>query len=196
MSPIVIPNLADVEAWSGGSLLPPGRHLCRVDSVDDSQLSPGQHPQIIVDLRCTNGQHAGSTAKDWIVITEKTLGKVRQFLEALGMQIPQGDFYLPTDHIPGRPVVVNVIEEDGNEPADPANPMGPRKKRLRIQSYERVQGNGLTPPQNGNQPPAAVPPVQGGAPVPPPPPPAPQQPAFAGAPAGGNQPAMDPDIPF
>jgi hypothetical protein len=144
MTPITL-NLDGVEAWSGGEILPPGKHPVRIDSAEEGQSSGG-HPQVELTFTAIAGEHAGAGIRDWLVVAPAAMGKVRQFLEAVGFQIPPGDFYLPTGQLVGRRLSV-VVREEPNQQGE---------KRSRVKVYEAAappggQGNGY------GQPPAQAP---------------------------------------
>lgn len=135
-------SLDNVEAWAAGDILPPGTHVCRIDNATEG-TSRGGHPQIELDLRCTVGEFEGGTLKDWVVVTQASLGRVRQLLEASGLDIPPGEFELDASALNGRPVQIIVREE--------TKPDG--GTATRVKGYEQVSGNGLA--QNGSEPVAA-----------------------------------------
>jgi hypothetical protein len=129
-------NLENVEAWTGSVPPPPGQHVFRIDEATEG-TSSGGHDQLEVSLRVESGDSVGATMRDWIVITPATLGKVRQFLEATEVEIPPGEFALPTSRLPGRLVkgTVRLEERDG-------------KTRARLVAYE-PSGRPATTGSNG-----------------------------------------------
>lgn len=117
----------EVEAWSGGALMPPGRHLCTLDQVAEG-TSSGGHPQIEVTMVVAAGAHIGCSARDWIVVTDNSLGRVRQFLEAAGVEINEGEFEIPFGALLGRKVTVLARQghkPDGSEKLEIAAYMSP-----------------------------------------------------------------------
>lgn len=102
-------NLDGVEAWSGAAILPPGRHRVRIDGADEGEKNG--HPVVELQMSAESGQLSGYGCRDWIHITPNTLGRVKQFLEAVKVEIPQGDFEMPTSKLPGRQVCVLLKEE-------------------------------------------------------------------------------------
>lgn len=109
---VKIGDLSKTETWGGGfSLLPEGTYVVRV--VDASEgTSSNNNPQIIVDLEVINGDQKGQTLKDWITVTEKSLGRVKGILAALRYEIPEGDFELPSSALIGRTASVVIRHED------------------------------------------------------------------------------------
>lgn len=112
-------NMTNVDSWKGGGLLPPGRHVCVIDRCDEG-TSSGGHPQLEIDLRSVAGAEEGGTIRDWIVVIPKTLGKVRQFLEAAQVEIPEGEFDIPVASIPGRRVAI-IVRTEPDQKGEPRN---------------------------------------------------------------------------
>ena len=106
-------NLDGVDAWSAGAVLPPGWHDVRIETAEDEVSN--DHPVIALQASAVGGEFAGYGIRDWIHVTTKTLGRVKQFLEAAKVEIPQGDFELPTSKLPGKTVRVLVAEEPKND---------------------------------------------------------------------------------
>lgn len=109
---VKIGDLSKTESWSGGfALLPEGTYVVRV--VDASEgTSSNNNPQIIVDLEVIDGEQKGQTLRDWITVTEASLGRVKGILAALRYEIPEGDFELPSSALIGRTSSVLVRHED------------------------------------------------------------------------------------
>jgi hypothetical protein len=130
-------NLDGVEPWAAGEILPPGEHVCRIDSAEES-TSSGGHPQFELEMRCTAGDYVGGSIRDWIVITSATLGKVRQLLEATGLQIPSGAFAFDASSLRGRGVKILVREEPTQDGTG---------TRSRVKAYMAASGdNGFAAP--------------------------------------------------
>lgn len=111
MSPITI-NLDGVEAWKGGQMLPPGRHLCRCIDAEEGRSSGG-HFEIHLTWEAVTGEHTGGQIQDWVQVTETTLGKVRQLLEAARVSVPSGEFSLSAP--PFRNATAEVVVREGTK---------------------------------------------------------------------------------
>lgn len=107
---VKIGDLTDVVAGSF-TLLPEGNYVVRVVDAAEATSSNG-NPQIVVDLEVINGDQKGQTLKDWITVTEKSLGRVKGILSALRYEIPAGEFELPSSALIGRTATVVVRHED------------------------------------------------------------------------------------
>lgn len=105
-----VQNLNETEAWGAGTVLSPGRHLCQIDRADEGQSSGG-HPQIELEVRAIAGPEAGGTIRDWMVVIPSSYGRVRQLLEAAGIEVQGGDWDLPVGQLVGRKVAVIVRME-------------------------------------------------------------------------------------
>lgn len=107
---IDIPDLDGTEAWKGGTGLPPGRHRVAVAEASKAEARSG-NPQLVLKLRAVSGEYQGGQITDWITITEKTLGRVKQVLEALRRPIPAGPFRLPLDALVGAEAEIFIKSE-------------------------------------------------------------------------------------
>lgn len=107
--PFDLTNMDEERAWAGG-ILGPGRHECVVTDVEE-QTSSGGHPQMVLTLEAVAGPEEGSTVKDWVVVIPSTFGKVKQILEAAGVEIQGGDWTFDASVLRGRRVAVLVREE-------------------------------------------------------------------------------------
>ena len=104
---IKLENIDQAEAWSVSQVLPPGWHNVQVLSAEESQSSAG-HPQTELELESLNGD---GKIKDWIVVMEKTLGKVRQLIEAAGLNIQGGAWEFDPVALKGAAVSILVRQE-------------------------------------------------------------------------------------
>jgi hypothetical protein len=78
MSTINLSGIEAVDPWEGGgAILPPGDYLVTCSSADVGETSTGK-PQIEVQLEAANGLGI----RDWIVVTPKSLGRVKFILAA------------------------------------------------------------------------------------------------------------------
>lgn len=101
-------NLDGVEAWGTG-VLSPGRHIVKIESAEDT--STNDKPQVELKFQAIAGAEAGLGIRDWLTLTPKAFGRVVQFLNAVGIQIPGGDFDFPTGMLPGKTCAILVRKE-------------------------------------------------------------------------------------
>ena len=83
-------TLDGVEPWKGGAVLPKGTYLARCTEQEEGR-SAGGHFEIHLTWEDTAGD---GQIQDWVQVTETTLGKVRQLMEACNVQVPPGEFSL------------------------------------------------------------------------------------------------------
>jgi hypothetical protein len=102
-------NFKGVEAWSGGSVLPPGKHRVVIADVEETTSSNG-NDQIKVRFEGL-GNQAGSAITDWITVNENTLGRVLGFLRAAGLEVPEDEFEIPTGRLLDQQLTIVVREE-------------------------------------------------------------------------------------
>lgn len=127
-------NLDGVEAWNAGQILPPGKHVVRIEDASEG-TSSGGHPQLEVEFAAVDGT---GSIRDWLVVTQGAMGKIRAFLEAAGIQIPEGPFQVAASALRGARLQIVVAEEPDYRDPD--------KKRSRVMGYlsapGAVAGNG------------------------------------------------------
>jgi hypothetical protein len=133
MSPITI-NLDGVEPWKGGSVLPPGRYLCRCTDAEEGR-SKGGHFEVHLTWEATTGEHTGGQIQDWVQVTESSLGKVRQLLEAARISIPSGEFSLTAQQFRGATAEV-VVREGTKQDGTP---------RMEVAAYNPPPGQSDVP---------------------------------------------------
>lgn len=130
-------DMTDVEAWVAGDILPAGTHTIEVTDTEEG-TSSGGHPQAELDMRCVSGQYVDGTIKDWIVVIPKTAGKVKQILEAFGVENLDGKVTFSASDLKGKRANIVVREEpyDG-------------KPRSKVKAYEPASEVAAT---NGSEP--------------------------------------------
>jgi hypothetical protein len=81
---------ATEEAWevSTGDLIPVGDFVVEIDTIDGTGKSSGNYPQIELEVKNPSD---GKTRKDWITISQNTIGKVVQLTKAAGAGTPPDD---------------------------------------------------------------------------------------------------------
>lgn len=122
-------DMTDVETWTTGDILPPGHHEIQVVSSDQGQSSGG-HPQLELELTATGGEYEGGSIRDWIVVIPSTAGKVKQLLEALGVEVPNGALSFNAGDLVDKRARILVREEQGQD----------GKLRSKVKSYEASEG--------------------------------------------------------
>lgn len=132
------------EVWSG--FLPAGDHICNVREIDGSGTSSGGHPQ--VEIKVGNGQ---GEIRDWIVVIPKTIGKVVQFTDSVGLDRPTDEQVVPDGTgfrlAPGY-LAKAVDREVGVLVRSEADRLDPSKTRERIQGYcepSKIAPSDVTP---------------------------------------------------
>lgn len=105
----ILLNLDGVEAWTGGVLLPVGRHLCKIAAAEEGESANG-NPQVRMQWEAVAGDCVGGTIRERLTITPGTQGKVRAFLEAVGAPIPAGDFALDVQRLVSLRATITIAE--------------------------------------------------------------------------------------
>ena len=106
MDTITIPDLSNVDEWTGGgSLLKPGEYDVRVTAAKSVTSSNG-NPGFELELSCEEG-----SIRAWQYITQKSLGGVKQVLAALGVATAGGAFQLNVESLVGKRCRIVVRDE-------------------------------------------------------------------------------------
>ena len=103
-------NLSGVEPWGSAESLPPGDYIMKVCEVEET-TSKNLNPMLVVDMEVAAGDFKGAEHRDWITVTEKSLGRVVGILTAFGIKIPDGEFNLDGKLLVGKRAVVTLREE-------------------------------------------------------------------------------------
>jgi hypothetical protein len=86
-------NLGGVEAWSASDEVPPGAYVAKPTNVERGQSkSNAKNEQITVDWRVIAGPFTGAEKRDWVTLTENSMGRIVQLIEACGHEVPTEDF--------------------------------------------------------------------------------------------------------
>jgi hypothetical protein len=118
---------ATEKAWdlssAGGDLLPVGDHKCTILSAEDD-TSSGGYPQVVLEV----GNEQGQTRKDWLTITQNSVGRIVGLVELLpGVERPSDndvgpDLRLSQKYLntwAGQPIGVLVRDKPKhNDPSD------------------------------------------------------------------------------
>lgn len=131
-----IPPIDNDQAWGTGGRLPDGwnRVRCEVANPDKSQ---GGNPQIAFEFSNKHG-----SIRDWLTITDKSLGRVAQVFSAFGVQHNGGAFN-------PRPLVgktVDVLIQTEPSYNDPS------KSFPKVKAYRVAEGDDPTPDTAGPPP--------------------------------------------
>lgn len=85
-------DMSNVRAWDGesGGIQPPGWYDFTIDEVVQEASSQG-NPQLVLSLTVLNGLETeinnGRQTKHWISLTEKAAGRLKNFLDAVGLVV-------------------------------------------------------------------------------------------------------------
>lgn len=111
------------------TLITPGQYQAIVtDAVESASKLKGT-PCLELHLELlTGGEFKGRHLTDWLYLTPKAKWRVRQFLEAVGRDIPDGDFELEPATLIGDQVRIQVKHE-----------VYEQKVMTRVDRYEPVE---------------------------------------------------------
>lgn len=126
-------GIKEAEAWSTSIVFPVGWHKVKIGSAEEGQSKNG-NPQI--EMEFENGE---GSMRDWLTITTKTMGKVAQLLDAVGIDRDGVDDFNPAGLV-GKSLAIFVGEEMDRE----------GKPRKRVQVYADKAPDGATVPADMN----------------------------------------------
>lgn len=112
-------NLNEVTPWDGeANMLPPGEYLFEVAECILGNTK-NNNPQLEFDLTVVAGADSeaynGSKKKHWVVMTDKAAGRVRNILDACGVQM-EADGSFDSDHFVGTQFIAEVYEDSYSKP--------------------------------------------------------------------------------
>lgn len=136
-----IDNLSEVEAWKGSARLQSGVHDVVCVSAEEVTSKTGNNPGLDLTLEAIDGVEKGGSIRDFIYVTPKTLGKVKQMMLGFGVEIPAGAFELDVNDIVGHTTRV-IVRPQQDEP-----------KYTEVVAYEPTTAT--VPTSNGAADPAA-----------------------------------------
>lgn len=103
------PNLDGVDSWS--DFLQPGEHQCVIEVAKPGH-SPNGNKSLELQLRATDSDtQPGAILNEWVYETPDSLGRLKQFLEAIGYPIPKGNFDIDYSQVMGKTVRVSVSKQ-------------------------------------------------------------------------------------
>lgn len=94
-----------------GARVPAGRYRVQVEDVESAESSKG-NPMINLWLRITGGEYDGHTIVDRLTLTDRSMFRVVNFMQAIGMPTPRKRMRLNIKKFVGRTLEIDV--EDGD----------------------------------------------------------------------------------
>lgn len=127
-----VEGLKDAEAWKGGGVLPAGYHTVKIEDAKEG-TSSGGHPQFELEF----GNDTGSI-RDWLVVVPTTIGKVKQLVDATGIEL--ADEEITAGMLQGRRLMIHVRMEPHQDPA--------KGERARVNEYLPLKNGDVPPPDD------------------------------------------------
>lgn len=112
-----------------GSRVMPGTYRVQVEDAENTE-SANKNPMINLWFTILEGEFAGQTVTDRLVLTEKSLFRVVGFMQAIGLPTPKRRIKLNTRQFVGRTLDIEV--DDG----DPYN----GRVRSEVRGYRKIAG--------------------------------------------------------
>jgi hypothetical protein len=109
-------DFTDVEG--GFEVLPEGTYRAVVDAIERQTSQRSGEPMLVWQYKVTEGKHKGTIVYDFTSLQKQALFRLKQRLQALGYEVPDGPLTFDTDDLIGTPVVLQVgpprKDNDGN----------------------------------------------------------------------------------
>lgn len=112
-----------------GSRVMPGTYRVQVEDAENTE-SANKNPMINLWFTILEGEFAGQTVTDRLVLTEKSLFRVVGFMQAIGLPTPKKRIKINTRQFVGRTLDIEV--DDG----DPYN----GRVRSEVRGYRKIAG--------------------------------------------------------
>lgn len=114
---IVTVDFSDTESRGGkkgarSSYVPPNDYAVKVTRAELSKSSEKETPGIRVFFKVTQGKYKGKELMDNLWLTKKSLWRVRQSLEAMGVKVPSDKFKVDPKALVGKECGVTVDDEE------------------------------------------------------------------------------------
>jgi len=110
---IEVEGMDEVEAWSGTTILGPGRHSVIIDRADEGE-SRNNNPQVEIQFVSTEGL---GEIRDWLTFPREqpaldaAKGRAKMLLDAVGIEAKGGKWAFPVDELVGKKLSIIVHEE-------------------------------------------------------------------------------------
>lgn len=121
MAKVLVPgvNLNETKPWDGeANMLPPGEYAFEVVNCTLG-TSSNNNPQLEFDLTVVAGADSeaynGAKKKHWVVITDKSAGRVRNIVDACGVSM-EADGSFDSDAFIGTQFIAEVFEDSWDKP--------------------------------------------------------------------------------
>jgi hypothetical protein len=94
---------------------PAGDYAVQVKKAAIIHSAEKQTPGILVDMVITSGKHKGKPISDTLWLTEKSLWKVRQAMEAMGLKVPSKKVSVDVTKFKGKELAITLDDEEYND---------------------------------------------------------------------------------
>jgi hypothetical protein len=114
-------DFSDVESRGGkkGSAgrrhYPPGDYAVKCTKAEIIKSSEKGTPGLALTFKILQGEHQGGELSDRLWLTPKSLWRVRQTLEAMGMKVPSKAVQIDTSSFVGKSLAVTLDDEEYEE---------------------------------------------------------------------------------
>lgn len=92
--------------------VPPGDYAVKCVKAEITKSSEKETPGIAVIYRITEGKNKGTQVRDNLWLTPKSLWRVRQTLEAMGLQVPSKRVKVEPSKLVGKACAITVDDEE------------------------------------------------------------------------------------
>lgn len=114
-------DFSDVESRggkksSGGrKRYPEGDYHVKVTKATIGKSGEKETPRVELELKIAEGKHKGGTLRDDLYLTEKSLWRVRQTMEAMGIRVPSKRVNIDVLKFQNKEYAVTLADEEYND---------------------------------------------------------------------------------
>lgn len=114
-------DFSDVESrggkkGSGGRKhYPPSDYHVKCVSAKLGKSGDKETPRVEVTYKIMNGKHKGGQLRDDLYLTPKSLWRLRQTMEAMGIKIPNKSVNIDVDMLKGKELAVTLDDDEYND---------------------------------------------------------------------------------
>lgn len=102
-------DFGSMKEGSGSTRVPEDDYVVVIKSAKATTFQSG-NSGIEMDLEIAEGKHKGKVVRDRIVFTPKTLWRLRDLLEAIGIEVPRRVVNLPLKKLMGQELGVTLVD--------------------------------------------------------------------------------------
>lgn len=105
-------DFSKAEGGIGGVRIPENDYRFKVVKVKKGKSSEKETPGLFVTLKVMEGKHKGKTIPDRLWLTPKSYNRLREFMEAMGLKVPNKAVDIPYKKFKGKELGGTVVDDE------------------------------------------------------------------------------------